>query len=119
MKTFSCAAPWFRRGEIALWVIGLSHLGWALVATLVARVYQARQDRALSPGMKRDPATRVGVDPLVLGRIEIPRIGVMAIVRERDDDTTLASRSATSLVRPGPVSAGTWRSPGIGIPFFA
>jgi sortase A len=29
-------------------------------------------------------------DQLVLGRIEIPRIGVSAIVREGDDDTTLA-----------------------------
>jgi sortase A len=87
---FSCAAPWLRRGAIALWVIGLSLLGWALAATLIARVYQARQERVFSPGMKRDPATRAGVDPLVLGRIEIPRIGVTAIVREGDDDTTLA-----------------------------
>jgi sortase A len=87
---FSCAAPWLRRGEIALWVIGLSLLGWALAANLIARVYQARQERAFSPGMKRDPATRAGVDPLVLGRIEIPRIGVKAIVREGDDDPTLA-----------------------------
>jgi sortase A len=40
--------------------------------------------------MKRDPATTPDADPLVLGRIEIPRIGVTAIVREGDDDTTLA-----------------------------
>jgi sortase A len=32
----------------------------------------------------------LAADPLVLGRIEIPRIGVSAIVREGDDDTTLA-----------------------------
>jgi sortase A len=31
-----------------------------------------------------------GTDPLVLGRIEIPRIGVTAIVREGVDDSTLA-----------------------------
>lgn len=98
MTRFSCAAPWLRRGEIALWVIGLSLLGWAVAATLVARAYQARQERAFSPDMKQIPATRAGVtslvlgsvDPLVLGRIEIPRIGVRAIVREGDDDTTLA-----------------------------
>ncbi len=30
------------------------------------------------------------MDPLVLGRIEIPRIGVAAMMREGDDDTTLA-----------------------------
>jgi sortase A len=88
---FSCAVPWLRRGEIALWVIGFSLLGWALAAILIARVYQARQERAFfPPDMKRTPATRGGGDPLVLGRIEIPRIGVTAIVREGDDDTTLA-----------------------------
>ena len=91
MTRFSCAGRWLRRGEIALVVIGFSLLGWALATTMNSRVYQARQERAFpSPGMKRDPATRAGVDPLVLGRIEIPRIGVKAIVREGDDDPTLA-----------------------------
>ncbi len=102
MKRFSCAAPWLRRGEMALWVIGLSLLGWVLATTLISRAYQARQERAFfSPETRRDIAasadanplvlaTSAGVDPLVLGRIEIPRIGVRAIVREGDDDTTLA-----------------------------
>lgn len=102
MTRFSCAAPWLRRGEMALWVVGLSLLGWALATTLMSRMYQARQERALfSPEMRRVPATSAAadllvlatsadVDPLVLGRIEIPRIGVRAIVREGDDDTTLA-----------------------------
>jgi hypothetical protein len=70
---------------LALWVIGFSLLGWALVATSKARIYQARQERAyfsVSPETIRDPATKAGADPLVLGRIEIPRIGVTAIVRE-------------------------------------
>jgi sortase A len=87
---FSCSAPWLRRGEIALWVIGFSLLGWALAATSMSMVYQARQERAFSSDMRQDPATRAGADPLVLGRIEIPRIGVTAIVREGDDDATLA-----------------------------
>jgi sortase A len=102
VRRFSCAAPWIRRGELALWAIGFSLLGWAVAATLMSRGYQARQERAFfSPGTKRDIATSAdadrlvlatsaGVDPLVLGRIEIPRIGVRAIVREGDDDTTLA-----------------------------
>ncbi len=102
MKRFSCAAPWLRRGEMALWVIGLSLLGWVLAATLMSRAYQARQERAFfSPEARRGVATNADadllvlatsadVDPLVLGRIEIPRIGVRAIVREGDDDTTLA-----------------------------
>jgi sortase A len=87
---FSCAAPWLRRGEIALAVVGLSLIGWALAATLITRNYQARQERALFIDLKRGPVVRESVDPLVLGRIEIPRIGVMAIVREGDDDATLA-----------------------------
>ena len=90
MTTFSCVAPWLRRGEIALWVIGLSLLAWALAATSMSMVYQARQERAFSAELRQGPATRAGADPLVLGRIEIPRIGVTAMVREGDDDTTLA-----------------------------
>jgi sortase A len=88
---FSCAAVWLRRGEIALWVIGLSLLGWALAANLTTKIYQARQERAfLLPGIKEKPTARPDQDPLVLGRIEIPRLGVTAIVREGDDDATLA-----------------------------
>jgi len=40
--------------------------------------------------MNTDPAARTQADPLVLGRIEIPRVGVKAIVREGNDETTLA-----------------------------
>ena len=92
MTRRSCAASWLRRGEVALGVIGLSLLGWAFAANSTSRVYQARQDRALTLdiGMKHGPATMAGTDPLVLGRIEIPRIGVTAIVREGVDDSTLA-----------------------------
>ena len=102
MKRFSCTASWIRRGEVALWVIGFSLLGWAVAANLMSRIYQARQERAFSLSVqRRGPATTAEVsplalattpdlDPLVLGRIEIPRLGVKAIVREGDDDTTLA-----------------------------
>jgi sortase A len=75
---------------MALWVIGISLVGWALAATSISRFYQARQERAFSLSLKRAPTTRTVVDPLVLGRIEIPRIGITAIMREGDDDTTLA-----------------------------
>lgn len=112
MTKLSRTARWLRRGEAALWVVGLSLLGWALATTLVTRIYQARQERAWFPGAteeatsdpvstlnpaptadpapKADPAPPADGDPLVLGRIEIPRIGVTAIVREGTDDTTLA-----------------------------
>jgi sortase A len=96
-----------RWAETALLVLGGSLLGLALATIVDSRVYQARQGRAFSE-MERQAATtpgeatlrtRVsampfplvpGADPLVLGRIEIPRIGVSAIVREGDDDATLA-----------------------------
>lgn len=91
MTRFPSLAPWLRRGGLALWAIGISLCGWALVATLAARDYQARQDRAFFSGDARlDLVEKADADPLVLGRIEIPRIGVAAIVREGDDDTTLA-----------------------------
>jgi len=89
----SCAAVWLKRGEMTLWAIGVSLLGWALAAHLTTTSYQARQERAFFPvssEVAADPVTVTGADPLVLGRIEIPRIGVAAIVREGADNATLA-----------------------------
>jgi sortase A len=99
-------AKGLRTGEIALSVLGISLLGWSLAAVVETRVYQARQGRAFSvleaaavrPSVSASPefpavvpsAPVPGADPLVLGRIEIPRLGVSAIVREGDDETTLA-----------------------------
>ena len=101
-------ARWLRRAEIGLSVLGVSLLGGALAAIVDTRVYQARQGRAFSdmdrravaqehglpapsaPPSTRPPSPAPDADPLVLGRIEIPRIGVSAIVREGDDDATLA-----------------------------
>lgn len=106
--TSGVAAKWLRRGEIAFCLIGISLLGWAFAAIVDARIYQARQGRAFSVVERRaaapSPCIAVspaapdaapeppapGADPLVLGLIEIPRIGVSAIVREGDDDGTLA-----------------------------
>jgi sortase A len=105
---FGVVARWLRRAEIALSVLGVSLLGGALAAIVNTWDYQARQGRAFSDMEQRAAVTTHGpesppasvasgsstlalaLDPLVLGRIEIPRIGVSAIVREGDDDTTLA-----------------------------
>ena len=82
---------WSRRAEIALWLIGFSLLGGATASIVRSRVYQARQGRAFSDLEKKVGSTPgADVDPLVLGRLEIPRIGVSAIVREGDDEATLA-----------------------------
>lgn len=92
--TPGAVARWSRRAEIGLFVLGVSLLGGALATVVNSRLYQARQGRAFSsiPPVVPGPAARPssGADPLVLGRIEIPRIGVSAMVREGDDDATLA-----------------------------
>jgi LPXTG-site transpeptidase (sortase) family protein len=104
--TKSSIARWLRRAEVALSVVGVSLLGGALAAIVNTWVYQARQGRAFSDLERRaaastkspeSPPASAGLftlapdaDPLVLGRIEIPRIGVSAIVREGDDDKTLS-----------------------------
>ena len=107
MTSHPCAARWLRRGAFTLLATGLSLLGWVLAAHFSTDLYQARQERAffsVSPEVSADPAaTATGADPLVLGRIEIPRIGVAAIVREGEDDTTLAVAVGhiTGTARPG------------------
>lgn len=144
---------WFRRAEIALWVLGISLLGGSLSATLHRWNYQAEQERVLfrtatksvsptvlsetllsetrdggpigppapvgpptpaideQPDVKPAPAReerksardQPAEDPTALGRIEIPRIGVTAIIREGADADTLAR--AVGLV-PGAARPG-------------
>lgn len=100
------AAKWPRLLEIASLVAGISLLGGAFAATVHRWDYQARQERAFSridavgvppsavPPSAASATVSLGsaeaLDPLVLGRIEIPRIGVKAIVREGADEATLA-----------------------------
>lgn len=86
------AAKWLRWFEIALMVAGISFLGGAFAATVHRWDYQTRQERAILRAHGAvDPRRGDGaVDALALGRIEIPRIGVRAIVREGTDDATLA-----------------------------
>lgn len=93
MTRVSCAAPRLCGTAVALGVIGVSLLGWVFAASSKSKVYQARQERAfflVSSETTPDPATPRGGDPLVLGRIEIPRIGIDAMVREGVDDASLA-----------------------------
>lgn len=91
-------ARWLRRSEIALWAIGISLLGGAFATVAGSLTYQARQGRVLSD-LDRGAAPSAcapaspappGADPLLVGRIEIPRIGVSAVIREGDDESTLA-----------------------------
>lgn len=93
-----------RRGEALLGVIGLALLGEVLIGAANARVERARDERTLREAermlptelsrpapVRTDSAPRgAPTGPIVLGRIEIPRVGVSAIVRDGDDDATLA-----------------------------
>jgi len=93
------ASAWLRRAEIALFVVGGTALGWAAVTTAARVVYQAEQEQSFSrleraatagPGLLAVARVDTGADPLLLGRIEIARLGLSAIVREGDDDATLS-----------------------------
>lgn len=100
MRT-SGARPWLRGGAVALTAVGISLLAGVAASVVDTRSYQARQGRAFSRvegaaaadrplAAGADHPVAAGLDPLVVCRIEIPRIGVTAIVREGDDDATLA-----------------------------
>jgi sortase A len=99
---------------MTLWVLGLSLLGLALNATITRWSYQAQQERALfqrGPAVAVSPSRlsstnaaatpkatprvakkrrAVALDPTAFGRIEIPRLGVAAMVKEGADEDTLA-----------------------------
>src|SRR5688572_377151 len=119
----------FRWIEIALWSVGIALLGTALMQTVFRWNYQAQQTRALEtrgpaivevapvpqpapvvavlPEPKEPPKAPVTKKARVIepafARIEIPRLGVSAIVEEGSDEKTLAR--AVGLVegsaRPG------------------
>ena len=88
--------PWLRRIEKVLWLSGLVLIGNAVAALSSARIYQAREARAIERGEK-------AADPRVMGMIEVPRLGVSAVVREGVDSHTLkvAVGHVPGTARPG------------------
>ena len=125
-------SKWPHRIELALWAIGLALLGVAATSTITRWHYQQQQERALFDGgpAVSVPATPVqkisegptlqspvaqptvvarpkrhspAADPTAVGRIEIPRLGLKAIVKQGADDRTLAR--AVGLV-PGSARPG-------------
>jgi len=112
-------SKWSRRLELALWSVGLVLFGVAAASTATRWHYQQQQERALFDGgpavspvkqlpyvqspvagiTKWIPQIRPAVaqpekrippaDPTAIGRIEIPRLGLKAIVKEGGDDDTL------------------------------
>jgi sortase A len=86
--------------ERLLLVIAVIALGWYAAVTVVSKLDQASQNRALdamrqdTPGSAPAPAPAPARPPrpaphALIGRIEAPRIGLSAIVREGVDDGTL------------------------------
>jgi sortase A len=82
--------------ERLLLVAGLAGLGYYSWATVEAKLYQAYENRQLdailasAPASPERPVTRVPLAPgSVMGRIEIARLGVSAVVRTGSDARTL------------------------------
>jgi sortase A len=102
-----------RPAEGLLWTIAAGLLGWCVFAYVGARLHRQSDERTLAELRKKDlatespwpraevqgtekrsvrgvpPAERRAVDPGLIGRIEIPRLGLTAIVREGTDWRTL------------------------------
>jgi len=118
--------------EIILWILGITLLSTSSEATLDRWNYQKQQERALfqrGPAVpvqtevrettvapdraevtSPEPVARVvqkrrasSADPSALGRIEIPRLGIAAIVKEGADEGTLtrAVGHVPRTARPG------------------
>lgn len=102
-----------RTTEVVLGLLGISLLATAGFSRLNASRFQREQGREFSiqdrqaGALQRAPADRPSpapvVDPRRLGRIEIPRVGVSAIVSEGIDDATLevAVGRIPGTARPG------------------
>ena len=90
------AARWIERG---LLIAGAACLTWAGTSSLSAVVYQIEQSVSLeqvAPSLDRSQVDRAsnGIGAPIqrlapVGRLEIPRIGLSAVVAEGDDETTL------------------------------
>lgn len=88
------------RTEHVLWLVGLLLLAVAGTAAVEERLYQSTQARLFddavaagsrvgSPGSDTRPGFAPGLDPGVLGRLEVPRLDLSVMVREGVDAATL------------------------------
>lgn len=81
--------------ERALLVIGLALLGYYVYVSVETRLYQAMENRELDAILaSAPPATPLARRPppatgSTLGRLEIPRLGVTAVIRAGSDARTL------------------------------
>lgn len=109
--------------ERILLVLALAALGWYGTARATAVVYQAWQGRQLDTLMETQQAQKGRDKPLpaegapraaprrsLVGRLEVPRLGLSAIVREGATNGRSTARSDTFLKPRSPASTAMWRS---------
>ena len=124
MRVFLGAIPAGRTlklAEHALTIIGALALGYCLAVFLEARFYQAREERdfarelRLKGGNKAAPIDSIAAAATpdkhgVVGRLEIPRLGVSVMVVEGVDDSDL-KRAVGHIPR----TALPWESGNVGL----
>jgi LPXTG-site transpeptidase (sortase) family protein len=81
-----------RIAESVFLIAGLVLLDWYIWTQARAVLYQAHAARVFRDELRQTPGSGSGLhrDEL-LGRLEIPRLGVRVMVREGDDEATLAN----------------------------
>jgi sortase A len=88
-----------QRIEYGLWIVGALALGFCAGILIETHVFQTLQNRALERelrGARPGPPARLPTFPLaprpegsLVGRLEIPRLGLSAVVLEGSDSKTL------------------------------
>jgi sortase A len=94
--------------ERTLIVIGVVCLGWTGLSWMEAMRFQAAQSRALDSAVAKQPSSEVddGTAPTPIGRLEIPRLRISAMVIPGDDDATLRNAVGYLTDTPLPWSGG-------------
>jgi len=86
-----------RKFEYLLFAIGAAFLGWCALTLIEARSFQSSHATAFSrtaalaalPPVPAAAPRRKVLDGTAVGRIEIPRLGMSAVIAEGDGDATL------------------------------
>jgi len=81
--------PWIERG---LFAVGIVCLTWSGSAWVHARLYQRNQQRALDRMVTVAPPETTKAPMVagsVIGTLEVPRLGLVAVVAEGEEDRTL------------------------------
>jgi LPXTG-site transpeptidase (sortase) family protein len=83
--SFSRASKW---AEVCLWAVGFLALGYGGAVSLKAWLAQTEGSEEIDAGIARSDAPRLAAGSLV-GRVEIPRLGMSVVVFEGTDSNIL------------------------------